>query len=467
MLQLASQDLSERILVCAPFGRDAEMIELELLRAGLSSCRCSSLKDLCRCSEEGAGVALISDHAFGRNDAMLLAETLSKQPPWSVLPVLVITSGGGSTEQTCSVVRQLEPLEKLTILERPLRPETLISSVRAALRTRRQQYQIQDYVRRLEESENTLQTYLDNTGNSIYVLDKATGRIMDANKRAVELVGYSRDELLQLSISDIERGLTAAALGGFSQRKLREVVELEGTNRRKDGSTFPVEIRLTSLAPALPTQVLAVMGDITERKRAELERAEEARRKDEFLALLGHELRNPLAAISTSLEVLSGDCTATERVQLRQATVRQVGMMRRLLDDLLDLNRITHGQTELKKESLDLAEFLEKAAAEVRSTIAERRQELVIRHPAKPVLFMADRIRLAQIVANLLGNASKYTGPGGRIEISGVVEGSNIVIRCKDNGQGVLPESTEVIFEAFSRGPNARDSYGEASLGIG
>ncbi|HEX5410667.1 MAG TPA: response regulator [Terriglobia bacterium] len=467
MLQSVSKNISERILVCAPFGRDAELIERELVRAGLSPCQCSPLKELCRCIDEGAGAALISDHAFGRNGVAMLAETLSGQPLWSALPILVMTSGGGTTVETRSVLRALEPISNLTVLERPLRPDTLISCIRAALRTRRQQYQIQDYVSRLQESETTLQTYLDNTGNGIYVVDHATGRILDANKRAVELVGYSRDELLQLSISDIERGLTGAVLSGFSRRQLRGVVEMEGANRRKDGSTFPVEIHLTSLAPTLPTRVLAVMRDITERKRVELELAEEARRKDEFLALLGHEMRNPLAAISTSLEVLSGNCTGAQRLQLRQATVRQVGMMRRLLDDLLDLNRITHGQIELVKESLDLAEFLEKTAASMRSTIAERRQKLIVRHPSKPVEFMADRIRLTQIVANLLGNASKYTGAGGRIELSGAVKGSEMVLRCKDNGQGILPESTEAIFEPFSRGPNARDSYGEASLGIG
>ncbi len=467
MLDLASQDLSERILVCAPFGRDAEMIERELARAGLSPYRCSLLKELCRCIEDGAGAALISDHAFGRNDVAMLAETLSKQPPWSALPILVVTSGGGSTAETRSVIRELEPLDKLTILERPLRPDTLISSVLGAIGTRRQQYQIQDYVRRLQESENTLQTYLDNTGDGIFVLDSGTGRILDVNKRAIELLSYSRDELLQLSVSDIERGLTAASLHGFSEPQLQGVVEMEGANRRKDGSTFPVEVHLTSLAPALPAQVLAVMRDITERKRVELERAEEARRKDEFLALLGHEMRNPLAAISTSLEVLSDNCTPAQRLQLRQATVRQVGMMRRLLDDLLDLNRITHGQIELKKESLDLGDFLEKAAAAVRPTIAERRQKLVVRHPTKPVFFMADRIRLSQIVANLLGNASKYTGQGGRVELSGAVKDSDIVLRCRDNGQGVSPESAERIFEPFTRGHMVRDSYGEASLGIG
>jgi len=467
VLQAASKNISERILVCAAFGRDGELIERELGRAGLSSFRCSALEDLCGCVPDGAGVILICDYCFSRDDVALLAEMLSSQPPWSELPVLVLTSGGVTTAETHSVLRALEPIGNVTLLERPLRPDTLVSSVQAAIRARRHQYRIRDDIRRLEQSESTLQIYLDNTGDGIYVLESRTGRILKTNQRAAEMLGYSRDELLRLSVSDIERGLTAAALRGFSRRQLRGMMELEGTNRRKDGSTFPVEIRLTSLAPALPTQVLAVMRDITERKRVEQEHTEEARRKDEFLALLGHEMRNPLAAISTSLEVLSSNCTPAQRLQLRQATVRQVAMMRRLLDDLLDLNRVTRGQIELNKESLDLAEFLEKAAAEVRSTIAERGQELIVGHPVKPLEFMADRIRLAQVVANLLSNASKYTGPGGRIELSGAAEDSVIVLRCKDNGQGVPPDAADKIFEPFTRGENTRDSYGEASLGIG
>lgn len=467
MLQPASESISERVLVCAPFGRDGALIEQELCRAGLSSFQCSSLKHLRGCIADGAGAALISDHAFGHDDVALLAEILSSQGPWSELPVLVLTSGGGLTAQSRAVLRELEPLGKLTLLERPLRPDTLVSSVQAAIRFRRHQYQIRDYVRRLEESENTLRTYLDNTGDSIYVLDHQTCRILNANKRASETLGYSRDELLNLSMSDIEGGPTAAALHDFSCGKVQGAVELEDTNRRKNGSTFPVEIRLTSLAPALPSQVLAVIRDISERRRVEQERADEAQRKDEFLALLGHEMRNPLAAISISLEVLSGKCTSAQRNELQQAAIQQVALMRRLLDDLLDLGRITHGHIELKKERIDLAEFLEKATAAVRSTVAERRQELLLRLPSEFVEFMADRTRLAQIVANLLGNASKYTGQGGRIELSGNREGSEIVLRCKDNGKGVLPEYTQRIFEPFTRGRNIRDSYGEASLGIG
>ncbi|HET7213103.1 MAG TPA: hybrid sensor histidine kinase/response regulator, partial [Terriglobia bacterium] len=184
-------------------------------------------------------------------------------------------------------------------------------------------------------------------------------------------------------------------------------------------------------------------------------------------ALLGHEMRNPLAAIATALEVISGNCTQAQREELQQAAAQQVALMRRLLDDLLDLNRSGHGRIQLKKECINFAQFLEDTVTDMRPNIAERRQKLSVRLPSKPVQFMADRIRLAQIVANLLGNASKYTGTGGRIELSGAVEGSHIVLRCKDNGRGISSDSIGAIFEPFTRGPNMRDSYGEASLGIG
>jgi CheY-like chemotaxis protein len=121
----------------------------------------------------------------------------------------------------------------------------------------------------------------------------------------------------------------------------------------------------------------------------------------------------------------------------------------------------------LKKERIDLAEFIHKEAASLHSTIAGRRQELLLRLPPESVQFMADRMRLEQIVVNVLTNASKYTGPGGTIEFSGAREGSEVVVHCKDTGQGILPEYKEKIFEPFIRGRNKNDSPGEASLGIG
>ena len=315
-------------------------------------------------------------------------------------------------------------------------------------------------------SEQRLQSYMDHAADAIFVLDGPGGRILNANQRAVAMLGYSREELLTMSAVEIEVAHPSRAMRAAHQRPLSGVVEREGVHRRKDGSTFPVEMRLTSLAPAQPEAVLAVVRDITEWKRLEEELARETQRKDEFLALLGHELRNPLAAISSSLDVLPGSGPA-QRADLEALMRRQAGLMRRLLDDLLDLNRIGHGRIELQKEGIDLAEFVREMARNAQATFTERAQELVVRVPARPLTFLADRVRLEQIVANLLSNASKYTGTGGRIELSGGREGSEIVLRCKDNGQGIAPEDVETIFQPFVTGRRTAYGYGEASLGIG
>ncbi len=216
-------------------------------------------------------------------------------------------------------------------------------------------------------------------------------------------------------------------------------------------------------------ELLGALGaaqDVTERKLAEEERARQARLKDEFLALLGHELRNPLATISTAVQLITGGVAAERRAALDEMVGRQVTVLQRLVDDLLDLARITNGQINLEKERINLSKFLQKAAVAARSSIAGRGQELVVGLPSGRIVFMADSVRLEQIVVNLLDNASKYTDRGGRIELSGTREASEVVIRCKDNGWGVSPEMQKVIFEPFAR--VQRPGKGaQAGLGIG
>jgi len=165
------------------------------------------------------------------------------------------------------------------------------------------------------------------------------------------------------------------------------------------------------------------------------------------------------------LQVISSSTAPAQTTELQDVMNRQVALMRRLLDDLLDLGRISHGHIELRREPISLAEFLQQAAAAAHSNFASRRQEFILRLPNESVRFMADKVRLEQIATNLLSNASKYTLQGGAIELSGGREGSEIVFRCKDNGRGILQEMQQKIFEPFTS--LLTDSYGEASLGIG
>ncbi|HEX7795276.1 MAG TPA: PAS domain S-box protein, partial [Vicinamibacterales bacterium] len=263
----------------------------------------------------------------------------------------------------------------------------------------------------LRESQQQLQSYIDQAGDAIYVLDAESGKILAANARAEQMTGYSRDELLRLSAGDLERAHTADVIKNVTTHTTDGVVEAEGIHQRKGGSTFPVEVRLTSLAPSPPHRILSIVRDISERKRLEQERAEEHRRKDEFLAFLGHELRNPLAAVDLAIQVLSRGTSPAQRVRMEDIIQRQTALMRRLVDDLLELERISHGHIELKLENLDLADCLKRSVTAIQATVTTRHQELVVRSPSESVSFMADSARLDQIVGNLLTNASKYTRP--------------------------------------------------------
>lgn len=210
---------------------------------------------------------------------------------------------------------------------------------------------------------------------------------------------------------------------------------------------------------------VAVSIDVTERKRAERIR-EQVRLKDEFLAVLGHELRNPLSAISSALEFLKHGVTATQREATDNIMRDQVTVVRRLVDDLLDISKITLGGMHIQREGVSLFALLNAAAAAARPGFEARSQELLISLPAEDIRFSADKVRLAQILANLLDNASKYSLHGGRIALSGALDGSEVVLRCKDWGRGVPPDAQEAIFEPLVRFGSGRRNA-PAGLGLG
>jgi PAS domain S-box-containing protein len=295
-------------------------------------------------------------------------------------------------------------------------------------------------------------------------------RFLSVSRDFLVATGLTRQQVVGSLVSDV----IPPPSRGMVLNHYREAIRSGQSVRWEEESVYPAgrrygEVAVTPLhdASGVATHLIGIVHDITERKRMEEELAEGARRKDEFLSLLGHELRNPLAAISTAVQLLSGGVTDEERVSLNGMMDRQVKMMQRLLDDLLDIGRITHGYIRLKKERIDLAKFLQQAIKVTQSTTAERGQEMILRVPAEVVTFNADEARLEQIAINLLSNASKYTPQGGRIEFSGAREGSEVVLRCKDNGRGIPPHMLQKIFEPFIRVGPLSDSRGEASLGIG
>jgi CheY-like chemotaxis protein len=229
---------------------------------------------------------------------------------------------------------------------------------------------------------------------------------------------------------------------------------------------------MSSAAPLFDArgQVRGVIGahvDVTSFKRVQAALEQADRRKDEFLATLAHELRNPLAPIRYSARLLRPEAAPGVIAQVRDTIERQSTQMARLLDDLLDVSRITRNVIELRREPIDLRQVVEDSVEVARPLIDAVQHRLVLSLPGKPVWVEADRTRLSQIVSNLLQNAAKYTDPGGRIEVS--VEQrqqDEALLRVRDSGIGIAPEMRERVFEIFSQVRRPGDGT-RSGLGIG
>jgi PAS domain S-box-containing protein len=216
-----------------------------------------------------------------------------------------------------------------------------------------------------------------------------------------------------------------------------------------------------------PVRIMGVNMDITERKRIEDALKEADRRKDEFLATLAHELRNPLAPIRSAVEVFKAKGPPDpDLTWSRDVIDRQVGQMARLLDDLLDVSRITRDKLELRKRRVRLAEVVEAAVETSRPIIDGGGHELAVTLPPEPVHLDADPVRLAQVFANLLNNAAKYTDGGGRIRLAAEVVGHEVAVSVKDSGIGIAPEVLPHLFEIFSQAAPALERS-QGGLGIG
>jgi two-component system CheB/CheR fusion protein len=191
------------------------------------------------------------------------------------------------------------------------------------------------------------------------------------------------------------------------------------------------------------------------------------RRKDEFLATLAHELRNPLAPLVNMLEIMKrADGSPELLAHIRSVMARQLTSLVRLVDDLLDLSRITRNQLELRKERVALAGVIQHAIEACAPQVESLNHELTVSLPTTPIQLQADPVRLAQVFHNLLNNACKYTPPGGRISVSAERHGGEVVVKIRDSGRGIPPDKLEEIFEMFTQVEPAIDRA-HGGLGIG
>jgi PAS domain S-box-containing protein len=311
------------------------------------------------------------------------------------------------------------------------------------------------------------------------------GVILSWNRAAERLFGYSADEAVGQPITLIipsERVEEEAQILGELRRGGR-VDHFETVRVAKSGRRIHVALTISPIRDAGGVIVGAskIARDISERKASEqaqqrfigeLRRAEEAlregdRRKDEFLAVLAHELRNPLAPIRYAVAMAKKeDRTEAHRTQAQAIIERQVEHMGRLLDDLLDVSRITRGTLILRRSSIDLGSAVAAAQEAARPLIEVRGHTLAVRLPQEPVRLVADPVRLAQILANLLINAAKYTDSGGRIELEASREGEELTIAVRDNGIGISAAMMPRMFTLFAQASPALERS-EGGLGIG
>jgi signal transduction histidine kinase/CheY-like chemotaxis protein len=250
----------------------------------------------------------------------------------------------------------------------------------------------------------------------------------------------------------------------------RSIFELEHRVLRVDGS---IGWTLSRAVPMLDEdseveEWFGVASDITERKMGEEKLKESDRRKDEFLAMLAHELRNPLAPIGTAAALLQTGRLDADRVRTTSEIIgRQVGHMTELIDDLLDVSRVTRGLITLERTALDVKDVVRDAVEQVAPLVAARGQLLELELAPAATLVLGDRKRLVQVVSNILNNAAKYTREGGTIRVTAAVDDAHVTVSVADNGVGMTPDVAARAFDLFAQAERTSDrSTGGLGLGL-
>ena len=308
------------------------------------------------------------------------------------------------------------------------------------------------------------------SSDDIIVSKDLDGVITSWNAGAERTLGYPASEVIGRHVSMLmppEAAEDTEKILGMIRRGER-VDHYETRRRRKDGTVIDVSLTVSPVRDGAGRIVGAskIGRDITREKLAEAQRLEADRRKDEFLAMLAHELRNPLAAINNASQLLGRLETEQELEWAREVVQRQVKHLARLIDDLLDVSRITRGKIALRREPLDLSPVVSRAVEAIRPLLEERGHELSVSLLNGGLRLEADPLRLEQILVNLLTNAAKYTDAGGRIALAARNEDDEVVITVRDTGMGIAAELLPRVFDPFTQGDRSV-ARSEGGLGIG
>lgn len=444
---------------------------------------------------------ILSDIMMPRLDGFELCRAIKNDPSTSRIPVVLLTAltdrealmhgwESGADEYLFKPFHPRELLTRVRTLlaaaEEQHRVESVLAGMNAELdrRVRERTAELskaqdelearvqerESALRSLRESENQLQGLADAMPQLAWMAD-AGGSVSWFNNRWYEYTGQSAEETLDLGWrslidpEDLARLTMRAREMTESKASWEETIRI----RRRDGQ---MRWHLSIFVPMHEdgkrgTRWFATHTDVTERMRLEDELRLADRRKDEFVATLAHELRNPLAAIRNCLLVIKeakNELAMTE--EFLEMASRQTHNMSRLLDDLMDVSRIRQGKITLRQRVVDLIPLVEQSIASRRPSLESRQMEVEISLPARPVPVFADPLRIEQIVGNLIDNAAKYSEDCRKIGVVVELSGQEVILRVHDEGVGIPPEMLEYVFDAFMQEGKASDRA-TAGVGIG
>ena len=329
---------------------------------------------------------------------------------------------------------------------------------------------------KMRTSEISYRRIFEAAQDGILLIDPESRKIIDANPFITQLLGYSLEDLVgkelwQIGLFKDEKACAAAIREILDEQHIRcDSLSVDTL----DGKRLLVEFASNLYSEDDHSVIQCSVRDITERKRMEEELRHQSaelldadRRKNEFLATLAHELRNPLAPIRNGLQLMrmaasSGD----ESEHARDMMERQLTQMVRLVDDLMDVSRISRGKIELRKETISLLDVLNSAIETSRPLIENMGHHLSVTFPEHPILVEADMTRLAQVFLNLLNNAAKYNEPNGKIWLSAHRHSEGVVVSVRDSGIGIAADQMPHIFEMFSQVDQSLERS-QGGLGIG
>jgi PAS domain S-box-containing protein len=389
---------------------------------------------------EDSGPAL--EHYFTKSRGPVLAQRLE---------MLALHAGGSTVPVELTLVRlaMQEPLNYTAYVRDLSEQKNAVAALRA--------------------SEERYRDLVENANDIIYT-HELSGRLTSWNRAGEQISGYKAEEVLGMNIASL---IAPDHLERARHMIAHKVVEGGRTAYEldivtKDGRRLTVEISSRmARQPGKAPYVQGMARDITERKSAEQALKDADRKKDEFLAMLAHELRNPLAPIRNALQILTmaGDNTTVVQ-EMREMMERQVQQMVRLVDDLFDVSRITRGTFELRQERVDIRAVAAAALEISKPVVQARKHSLTIDLPSHSLHVQADQARLAQVISNLLNNSARYTPEGGEISLTIRQQDRQVVLAVRDNGIGIPPEMLAHVFDMFTQ-VNGALPVSQGGLGIG